>query len=171
MSEYEKRLNVLLAQVLREFEAIRIYPAGKILSISENSRAKKRLGCCRQVRGGINPSYRLEISTMLRGWDDDKLKEVIAHEVLHTCKGCMNHGAKWKALAGRAEEAYGYHITVSASPDRLGTEFESKTKYRYRIKCVGCGNTMYRMKKSKVIQNIGSYRCGKCGGALEVDRL
>lgn len=165
MTEYEKRLNFLLEECLKELETIDIRPYGKILSIRENSRTKSRLGCCRQIKGGLFPQYQLEISIMLKEWESQKLKEVIIHEVLHTCKGCLNHGALWKELAAEVNKAYGYSIKRTAEPQN------PENVYRYRIRCSSCGNTSYRIKKSKIVQKPEIYRCARCGGALEVDQL
>lgn len=165
MTEYEKRLNFLLEECLKELETIDIRPYGKILSIRENSRAKSRLGYCRQIKGGPFPQYRLEISTMLKEWESQKLKEVIIHEVLHTCKGCLNHGALWKKLAAEVNKTYGYSIKRTAEPQN------PENVYRYRIRCISCGNTSYRIKRSKIVQKPEIYQCARCGGALEVDQL
>lgn len=171
MTEYEKRLKRLLEEVLEELKNVEIHPAGTITSITENRRARKRLGCCRQEGTGLRRRYRLEVSIMLLDKDDRTIKEVIAHEALHTCKGCLNHGAEWKRLAAAVNHAYGYHIERTADYAGFGMEEKPEEIWKYRIRCRNCGNTGYRIKKSRVVTNPENYRCSKCGGALEVDQL
>ena len=63
---------------------------GNIIEFTVNTRAKKRWGQCRAVPGG----YSINISSVLLDERNDEkgLKETIHHELLHSCKGCMNHG-------------------------------------------------------------------------------
>lgn len=39
------------------------------------------------------------------------IQMTIVHELLHTCEGCFNHGAKWKYYAEVMNNKYGYQIT------------------------------------------------------------
>ncbi len=173
MTPYEKRLNELLEECLEELEAINIRPCGKILGVRENKRAKKRLGCCKQIKGGLCPEFQLELSVMLQEAEEKTLKEVMIHEILHTCRGCLNHGDRWKQLAERAGKAYGYSIKRTASFEKLGIEAEKEEQKRYRIRCSCCGSTFYRARRSKVVQHPECYRCARCGSrdTLTVDQI
>lgn len=166
MSAYELRLRRLMEEVILELKEIGIYPSEAIIGIKENSRAKRRLGCCKKsvYRGKI--SYEIEISAMLKEKDDRQIKEIIHHELLHTCKGCLNHGQEWKALAAKVNDTYGYCIKTTA--DFSDSPGRKEEQYRYEIRCAQCGNTGYRMKKSKVVTHPENYRCSKCGGPLTV---
>ena len=109
------------------------------------------MGCCKKtVNRGVE-KFEIEISTILEGETDQRIKEIIHHELLHTCKGCLNHGQKWKSLAARVNHIYGYHIRTTAEIPTLDDGREKP--YRYEIRCTKCGNTGYRMKKSKVVKN------------------
>ena len=166
MSTYEIRLQRLMKDAIAELNKIDIYPSEAIAGIKENSSAKRRLGCCKKsvYRGKVK--YEIEISTMLKEKNDRQIKEIIHHELLHTCKGCLNHGQKWKALAAKVNDIYGYCIKTTADiPDSAE---KGVKQYRYEIRCNQCGNTGYRMKKSKVVMQPENYRCSKCGGQLTV---
>ena len=54
-----------------------------------NGRAKKRLGCCRMKDG----SFRIEVSSVILEGGKPAIKEILAHEILHTCPGCQNHSS------------------------------------------------------------------------------
>ncbi|MGN0658133.1 MAG: SprT-like domain-containing protein [Emergencia sp.] len=168
---YEKRLAELTAGCLNEMKQIGIRPAGRILDVRENSRAKKRLGSCRKVSEPGSEGYIIEISAALKEKDDKTIKNVLFHELLHTCRGCMNHGARWKALAGAVNRNFGTDIRVTADCRELGLEEENQGTYRYRIRCTACGETFMRMRKSRVTEHPENYRCARCGGTLTVERL
>ena len=80
---------------------------GDIEEIKINSRAKSRWGRCSYNR--LTDSYTIEISDRLvaDNVDDMALANTLAHEMLHTVKGCMNHGAEWKAYADVMNTEYG----------------------------------------------------------------
>ena len=163
---YNTRLEKLMEEAIEELHRIHIYPAENIAGIKANSRAKRRLGCCKKSEKMGKAEYQIEISAMMEERTDQEIKEIIHHELLHTCKGCLNHGQKWKLLADKVNNAYGYHIKTRA--EMPGSEDRQKRHFRYEIRCTKCGNTGYRMKKSKVVMQPDHYRCSKCGGRLSV---
>lgn len=163
---YNLRLEKLMKEAMKELHNIDIYPAENIIGIKSNRRAKRRLGCCKKIMINGKIGYEIEISTMLENEDDKRIKEIIHHELLHTCKGCLNHGQKWKALAAEVNKAYGYNITTTARSEEIN--LANPRSYKYMIRCKKCGTTSYRMKKSKVVSHPENYRCSKCGGRLEI---
>lgn len=157
-----EKLQRLFAEAMKEIEGLGIRPSTRIYDIKVNTRAKKRLGCCKKVSLNLIPGFQLEISSRLLDSGERQLKEVIIHEILHTCKGCFNHGKRWKAYAVLVNKAYGYHVSRTADCEGL------EQAYRYEIICENCGNVFLRMRKSKVVRKPENYRCGKCKGSLEV---
>lgn len=62
-----------------------------------------------------NPKYELA-----------EVQTVISHILLHTIKGCMNHGKKWREYAEKADKEYGLHIIAhEASRPKAGVNWES----------------------------------------------
>jgi predicted SprT family Zn-dependent metalloprotease len=94
------------------------------------------------------------------------LEDTIIHEILHTCKGCMNHGKEWKALAEKVNRAYGYDIKRTASMQEIGIDVET-IESKYRFVCEGCGQVIDRMRESKFTKYPHLYKCGKCGGKFK----
>lgn len=171
--DFYKQIEELYCQVREEAAQAGIPVSKDISEVTINSRAKKRLGCCKEIREGRRKKYRIEISSLLEGMEEKQIKEVILHELLHTCPGCMNHGNKWKEYAAKLNRLHGYEITTAADYKKLGIEAEQAVtgNFRYMICCKKCGNKGYRMKKSKVILHPENYKCSVCGGELEVYRL
>lgn len=154
---------------MKELDAIGI-KYGRILKWEINTRAKSRWGQCRTVSGG----YSINInSVLLDDRNDEKgLKETIHHELLHSCKGCMNHGTNWKSLAQRVNRVYGYNIkrTDSAADKGVVEETRPPRKAReanYKVVCLDCGKIYTRAKASKLITHTDRYRCGCCCGKLK----
>ena len=164
----QELLNKWLSEVIKQAENINI-KLGKINPIVDISRAKSWFGQCRRRNG----MYEIRISKFHEG-GENAIKETMAHEILHTCKGCMNHKKEWKRFADVMNKAYNYHI------QRVGGQFinendvlENKTisksnviSNKYILKCKECGNTWSREKESKFVKYPGLYRC-RCGGRIE----
>ena len=105
----QTELNRNLKEVIKQAQDINIpVPADICEQVEINSRPKKRYGCCR-LKNGV---YHIEVSEFILGCDPEKIRGVLAHEILHTCKGCYNHGNMWKRYASMMNSAYGYNIKL-----------------------------------------------------------
>ena len=171
MTKIEERINNLAVEARKELMNINIHPSEKIIAIKENRRAKKRLGCCKKEKQLAQEVFIIEISTVLEVAADQVIKEILIHELLHTCKGCFNHGKLWKLYAAKVNQVYGYNISTYANTAQLNIEKTAAPKFRYEIRCQHCDYVGYRQKKSKVITHPQLYKCGKCGGPLKVRKI
>lgn len=103
----EKYLSELLIKVEKQLKRIDIPLSGEIEKTVINDRAKKRLGACKKV---IKPDgktkFIIEISSVILSCSEKEICGVIAHELIHTCEGCFNHGRMWKEYADRANREY-----------------------------------------------------------------
>lgn len=161
-------LNNILNEVITEAQELNIpVPFNINKEIIVNSRPKKRFGCCRK----LNDVFTIELSSFALDYPEKRIKEIIAHEVLHTVDGCFNHGSSWKLYAEQMNKAYGYNIKRVTVKDGDNNETtEKRKKYKHMITCKKCGCTFYRMKETKVTRNINKYRC-RCGGKLVLKSL
>lgn len=152
--------DVLLAQVAGELRDAGI-PVSEAVDphVRVNGRAKKRYGSCTK-RGR---TFVIELSAFLAGADERIVRTVLAHELLHTCPGCLNHGDKWKASAEKVRESLGYAVTRTADYRLLPESPPAPPKYA--VRCESCGTLITRQKMSPLIRYPGRYRC-RCGGRL-----
>lgn len=158
-------LNGLLARVVEQVRQAGIpVPDNIDPAVLVNRRAKTRFGRCIH-QGGIN---RIEVSLHVIAGGEEAVCRVLAHEVLHTCPGCRNHGERWKGYARRMKEVWGYDITRTDTYEGLGLE-DGRT-IRYLVICQRCGYTVRRMKRSALVDRPERYRC-RCGGEFRVERL
>lgn len=154
-------LDALLARVIQQARALRIPISSQIdPHVRVNRRAVTRFGCC--IRQGDR--YTIELSERLLAAEERACMQTLAHEVLHTCWGCRNHGARWKGYAAKMNAACGYQIARTGSCEELGIP-EAKP-VRYIVVCQSCGQEFRRAKASPLVQHPERYRC-RCGGRLE----
>lgn len=147
----------LLSIVLSEARSIGLPIADRISpTVRINRRAVRRLGCC--IREG--DGYHIELSARMLSASETDCRAVLAHELLHTCPGCMNHGNRWKRYATQMREAFGYEIKRTADTAQTPPA-------RYRVTCAGCGGTLFRYRASALIRHPERYRC-RCGGTFFV---
>ena len=168
----ETQLNQLLQQVIEEASALGIPVSSHISpSLHINKRTKARFGGCKKVKGFVHCTYQIEISKVLLDADASVLKEILAHEILHSCPSSMNHGKTWKTYCQKMEKAYGYRLERTSSYEKLGIEDPRGEKnYRYMIECNRCGQKIYRQRKSPLSEATNKYRC-RCGGKLVCSAL
>ena len=164
-------LNTIAVECMRELDAIGIQ-YGNILRFEVNTRAKKRWGLCKSVPGG----FIISINKVLLDEKNDisGLKNTIIHELLHSCKNCMNHGEEWKRLASLVYAKYGYNIKRCSSADEKGVVAQTVSgeradqKVNYIIKCSKCGTETKRERVSDLVLRPGRYRCKFCHSRLVV---
>jgi len=153
-------INQLLKEVIAEAKAIDIPVSDNISpNVVINRRAKTRFGCCKKLNG----EFVIELSDRVTVAGEKVCKAVLAHEILHSCRGCINHGVRWKSYAEKMNAAYGYDISRTAKSEQLGVEKDYPVKYRFE--CERCQKVYERMRKSAFVKNYKSYRC-RCGGKL-----
>lgn len=176
MLKNQAELNELLNEVICQAKALGI-PVSLYINekLIVNQRAKSRFGACKKIQNSTlknqtskreNSQYKIEISKALIDGPKKFIKEVLAHEILHTTPGGYNHTGNWKRYAKLMNESYGYHIRRTNSPESLGLNLEKeKLPAKYLIVCQKCGITIERNRRSKVVKQPSIYRC-KCGGKL-----
>ena len=171
-----KDLQKLVKECCDELDAIAV-KYSNVQKWSVNTRAKKRWGQCARI---APDSFEISISAMLLADEvpDISAKQTIIHELLHTVDGCHDHQGKWKTYADYVNQRYPqYNIKRVSSYTEMGvTPPENRTASSagpavsgggYVLRCLGCGEVMVRLRKSRVITYYKRYRCSKCGGRLE----
>ena len=155
--------NELLKEGIEQVKSAGIEPGNINPNVKINSRAKTRFGLCRKTPGKYD--YEIELNSELLKADKKKAMNTMVHEILHSAKGCMNHGRLWLAYADKMNRTFGYDISRATSYSALGLE---RPKAKYVIKCVDCDNEILRFKKSKIVTNVNRYICGRCSGKLKL---
>lgn len=170
-SGLQDHVDFVLQEVLGEAAALSI-PVSKSISprVEISTRARTRWGCCkREGKKGANAKYSIQVALAVAHGPEKNLRQVLAHEILHTIPGEEGHKGNWKAYAQLMNDRFGYEITRTSSPQTMGISLPEKTP-RFLISCLQCGRSQPRFRATSVTKNPKGYRCA-CGGKLEVTDL
>ena len=189
----EEKLQQLFETCISELKSIDIeFSDIGIIDIKMDKRSLKRYGCCKQedpvetskyfIKRGRRikvcfnrfNKHHIEISSWVMQLDDLIIKNTIIHEIIHCFPGCNNHGVEFKKYANYINEKLGYNI------QRLGNKEQDfkfsnielvneKISFNHKIKCKKCGIVFFRKRLKKDL--IKKYRCGKCNGKLEIEKI
>lgn len=160
--------NTLLKKAIQQVKSAGITPGNIDPIVEINDKSTSRFGLCTKISNRKGPyDYKIQLNKILLNQDTEKpAMEVLVHEVLHSCKGCMNHGVVWKNHATTMNRKFNYKISRCSSLDTLGIESEN-VDAKYIIQCKKCENRVFRNRKSKLTENVNSYKCN-CGGELDM---
>jgi predicted SprT family Zn-dependent metalloprotease len=122
-----------------------------------STRAKRRAGAVKHRDGrpevvSLTWAY---FETM--GWD--AMAETIRHELVHV-----------HLLNEHSDGSHGERFRRLAETLRTGVHCERFAEPRWWIVCRSCGQTLARYRRSNLVENVESYRCSGCGGALRRER-
>ena len=141
---------------------------GNIVDVKVNTRARTRWGMCSYNR--YTGNYIIELSSRILQDDVpyNAAMSTAVHEVLHTCKGSVNHGLQWRLYASRVMHDHPeLKISRETSAEEFGLQDEQqKFHKKYAIQCESCGNTHYSSRLSKAIKHPEYYRCHYCQGKM-----
>lgn len=163
-----KNLESLIAATKRDLDALEV-PYRTVRHYTVNTRAKRRWGLCKTVSPGV---FDIEISARILedGIPDQTVKNVLAHELLHTVPDCFAHRGPWKAWCRYIQrELPQYCIKTTNSDTDMGVS-PAKTA-RYRVECTACSFSTTRMRRCNVTDHPQRYRCPQCGGKLRIVAL
>ena len=132
------------------------------LHVRINNRAKKRFGMCIMKNG----SYTIELSSIMLTAPESSCMQTLCHELIHTCRGCGDHGSIFKKYADILNRRYGYNIQRTNTAEEMGVQKKEIQKTaKYILKCSKCGAEIARSRYSNAIAMPSHYRC-RCGGSL-----
>ncbi len=169
IQNYDRAQNIFSDLIEQFLQAGIPLPRRQIDRTLYLTRASTRLGSCKKENG----IYRISLSVYILK-DEKTVRNTLAHELVHTCRGCMNHGANFRRIGHQVENMLGISVNRTASreeSEQSGIRDAYRQKVRYEIRCIKCGNSYYRQKKSALVKNPERYRCGKCGGRLYVEEV
>ena len=185
----EEKLIKLYEECIEELQSIKLEIINNELvgqiDIKLAKRNSKRYGCCKQEEPDkkcyhisrktkqydVFKKHHIEISKWVLDLNDSVIKNTIMHEIIHCLPYCNNHGKEFKKYANYINENLGYNITRLGNKEedfkKSNLEYNEKiNNYKYKIMCNKCGQIIHRQRFKEKL--LSKYRCGKCGGTLEL---
>lgn len=123
---------------------------------------KSSLGRCHKIHDNY---YQIQLSKYLLDCDTQFIKNVIAHELIHTINGCFNHGYNFQRYVNLINKLFPHYKIELRNTDK---QFSQNIKYKYKITCLKCGSVFYRHRLYKHHDHLSH---GQCGGKLKVEQL
>ena len=141
------------------------------VEISKSTRAYGSMRIKRIFGGYADATMRINVAYAERT-DDKDLYNTVVHELIHAIPNAIGdgHGSIFKQYAKIVGDHLG--ITITRTSDNKSIELpSSKEEYKYKVFCEGCGQTVKRKRKSKLITQVNNYKCGVCGSNFQVEVL
>ena len=163
----EEILKSIFENVKYDLEDIGIPVSENIDPYIRISRAKRRWGSCKKINGG-RYKFCISISDICFNEPEyiDFIKNTMAHEIIHTAKGCFDHGRLFKTY-GKMAEKKGYIVNISDKSSVVKSEEELFDEARHVLKCSKCGKLYFRLRFPSKKGYINRIRCGVCGEKLD----
>ncbi len=168
----EMRLNRLLGETIELLNGMNVPVKKQLINpmVEIKSGSTIQFGYCRKINSGFTTekyTYTIGIASYMLSAEDEALKRLLIHELLHTLPNCMNHGRTWKQYAEYVSRKSRVTIKRTGCLADYGINIGSVENIgNYAVKCKKCGRITPRHKKSSLITNTARYRCN-CGGGLE----
>ena len=122
-----------------------------------NTRLFKALGRCHCE--GYN-RYTIEVNQGHFEMDSyQECLDTIMHELIHSLKGCMNHGPNFQRAARKVNFNYpeftiGTHSTETSYVKNVYRKEKRKEAKKYMVKCTTCGHTWKYARKTNLIKTL-----------------
>lgn len=163
----QKILNNIFLTVKNDLVSLNIPVSNEICPIVRISKAKRRWGSCKMLKK--YNAYKFYISISEKCFSEpnyiDFIKNTMAHELIHTVKGCFNHSKEFKYY-GYVASKLGYAVTVKSESKLEKSDEEKFKEAKHILKCTVCGQMYYRYRFPKDKNYINKIVCGKCRGRL-----
>lgn len=163
----QKILNNIFLTVKNDLVSLNIPVSNEICPIVRISKAKRRWGSCKMLKK--YNAYKFYISISEKCFSEpnyiDFIKNTMAHELIHTVKGCFNHSKEFKYY-GYVASKLGYVVTVKSESKLEKSDEEKFKEAKHILKCTVCGQMYYRYRFPKDKNYINKIVCGKCRGRL-----
>lgn len=157
-----RNIGLTMQECMRELQAIGI-ELGYVIDI--RWRRMDAFGIC-ETKNFI--SYRIGIHEMFKkeSVSMNEFKSAMCHELLHTCKDCIEHNQKWVNLARKADDIYGYSIAEYKEPFDIK---HPEAPILHKLAC-NCGGS-WKIREAGRWEEILAdepMRCPWCGKLYDV---
>lgn len=164
--------NDLLTIIKRQFDTLGLQYSPNIEYNVYHLRNSNCLGNCEITRKRATREIikcKIFLSKVCFTMKPKYLMDTLAHELIHTCKGCDNHSVLFIKYANMLNKAFGYNITAMADENNETDSYiidAMINSAKYQVQCKKCGLIVGRNRMCRSIEHPEYYRCSKCGGDI-----
>lgn len=111
----QSELRALFERTKKELSAIG-YTPGPIWELRVSGRLRRAWANCAYDRRHGTFTITIGRNTLEKGCKES-IRGTLFHELLHTCKGCFNHGYPFRKGAEAIRKAYGIRVSRTTSEE------------------------------------------------------
>ena len=151
-----------MEQLIDLFEQTRqqlqqILPIASDIRLSFNV-GYRAVGQCIKKKG----YYHIILSKLLLHCNQQQIKDIIAHELIHTCPHGMGHGKIFKCFANELRQ-HGYNVETRTPYDTVQTILRF-VNFKYFYFCETCDK---QFPTKRPLQQLDNRICPYCGGKIK----
>lgn len=150
-----EQVNHLLEKAILDVISAGVKPGKHINSVVKINNCRTSFGQCVNNDNGY---FDIEISKHHLPHGEEAVYRTLVHEVLHTVKGSVGHGAKWQSDAKKVGDYLGFTISRCETSKTLSLPKEIK----HQVSCPLCGITFQRSRESNLTLHPEQYYCPNC---------
>ncbi len=90
----------------------------------------------------------------------------MAHELIHTCRDCFNHGKLFQTYTYIINKFFNYNIELKNSNKQFTNII--KNNYKYKLTCLKCDKIFY---SNRLIKKYGNYLHNIDNEQIKVEQL
>ena len=131
----------------------------ELQTITKISYGRKNMRCWGKCETYDERSFEIKINPVLGDERNPvhELEETLLHELIHTVKGCFNHGERFKMI-GRKFDNYGFHVSRLSSKN---LKVDVENRYKYTLTCE-CGHSWNYKRAGRVVKEHKNCTCPYC---------
>lgn len=134
--------------------------------VTISNRLKRVFGTTYYKKRGNTETYNIKIAGYLvNNGSEHGIKSTIAHEFIHTCDGCLNHGALWKHYASMVSDLYNISRTNTMEDKGISQGVANainNSNIKYIVKCTTCNHEWKYKRMCKTLKVINYCSCPYC---------
>lgn len=172
MKDFNTMVNEVYISLRRRGVPIKNCP------VTISHRLKRAFGKTRcKIRYGERSYYIQIASYLVENGSEHGIKSTIAHEYIHTCDGCLNHGALWKRYGNMVSDLYDIsrcstYESKGISENAVQAIQANREQFKYIVKCTTCNHEWKYKRMCKTLKLIERCTCPYCNTmALKVKTL
>ncbi len=167
MKNEERRAQEIFAELVNEFTDKKIvgFHSGNVRPKLKFEKSTREFGSCQRIYVG-NDRYEFKVSINTYALQNEEcVRNTLAHELVHTCDGCFNHGKQFKRVGYWVKRKMGIDVNTYGTAEealKSGLRDHQINSAKYIVGCPTCNQRWYKQRMCKVVEYPQFFSCAKC---------